>query len=275
MYETHWKLERAPFDQDFRTESFYSGSLHGEAVVKLGYLIEHSKGAAVLIGASGAGKTHVLEMIRQQFAPLRPVVHLVYPQLSPQEMAAYLIHELCDGSPEFHTTSASFDVLLRTFAARLREFTAAGCPPVILLDDAHLIEDRRVFQMLHQLMNFQQPGRTNFSLILAGQPELMAQLQSSAPFADRIAFHCLLKSLTAGETAEYVTHRLKSAGRREPIFDRAAMRVIFELTAGIPRRINRLCDFALLIGFANQSERILANQIENVHGEIHHSNIAA
>jgi general secretion pathway protein A len=53
------------------------------------------------------------------------------------------------------------------------------------------------------------------------------------------------------------------------------MRVIFELTAGIPRRINRLCDFALLVGFANQSERILANQIENVHGEIHHSNIAA
>ena len=90
-----------------------------------------------------------------------------------------------------------------------------------------------------------------------------------------MSFHCLLKSLTAIETAEYVTHRLKSAGRTEPIFDRAAMKAIFELTAGIPRRINRLCDFALLVGFANQSERILANQIENVHGEIHHSNIAA
>ena len=171
MYETHWKLERAPFDQDFRAESFYSGSLHGEAVVKLGYLIEHGKGAAVLIGASGTGKTHVLEMIRQQFAPLRPVVHLVYPQLSPQEMAAYLIHELCAGSPEFHTTSASFDVLLRTFAARLREFTAAGCPPVILLDDAHLIEDRRVFQMLHQLMNFQQNLQCSYCLHLLKMPQ--------------------------------------------------------------------------------------------------------
>ena len=100
MYETHWKLERAPFDQDFRAESFYSGSLHGEAVVKLGYLIEHGKGAAVLIGAGGTGKTHVLEMIRQESFPLRPGVQLVYPQLSPQEMAADRIHELCDGSAD-------------------------------------------------------------------------------------------------------------------------------------------------------------------------------
>lgn len=275
MYERHWQLERAPFDHDRSAESFFTGSLHGEALVKLKYLIDHGKGAASLVGASGTGKTHVLEMVRIQTDARRPVVHLVYPQLSPLEMVACITHELGGNAVELHANVAGMDVLLRAFQTRLRELTEVGMAPVIILDDAHLIEDRRVFQMLHQLMNFQQPGRSNFSLILSGQPELLGTLQLTEQFADRIAFHCLLQSLTASETAEYIRHRLDSAGRTEPIFDRAAMKAIFELSAGVPRRINRLCDFALLIGFANQVRLISADQIEGVHAEITRSNLAA
>ena len=275
MYERHWQLERAPFDHDRRPESFFSACLHGEAVVKLKYLNEHGKGAASLFGASGTGKTHVLEMIRQQTALHRPVVHLVYPQLSPLELVASISHDLGVQTSESNATIPGMDVLLRAFEMRLRELTEAGREPVIFLDDAHLIEDRRVFQTLHQLMNFQQPGRSNFALILSGQPELMGTLQAMDQFTDRIAFHCLLQSLTENETCEYIRYRLKAAGRTEPIFDRAAMKAIFELSAGVPRRINRLCDFALLVGYANQTQRISADHIEGVHFEITRSNLAA
>jgi type II secretory pathway predicted ATPase ExeA len=275
MYEQHWQLERAPFDHDRRAESFYSNSLHGEALVKLKYLIEHGKGAASLIGASGTGKTHVLEMVCEQSALNRTVVQIVYPQLSPYELVASIIHEMGIALTDSNSGNAGMDLLLRAFEARLRELTADHREPVIIIDDAHLIEDRRVFQTLHQLMNFQRPGRSNFSLILAGQPELVGTLQMNDQFTDRIAFHSLLQSLTETETAEYVRHRLKSAGRTEPIFDRTALRTVFELSAGIPRRINRLCDFALLVGFVNQARKITAEQIEDVHLEITRSNIAA
>ena len=275
MYERHWQLERAPFDHDRRPESFYSGSLHGESLVKLKYLVEHGKGAASLVGASGTGKTHVLEMLRQQCVNQRPVVQLVYPQLSPHEIVAYITDELGGSSCGSQGTLAGMDRLLREFETQLRKLTDAGRSPVIIVDDAHLIDDRRVFQMLHQLMNFQQPGRTNFSLILSGQPELMGTLQVTDQIADRISFHCLLQSLTERETGEYIDFRLKSAGRHEPIFDRGAMTAIFELSAGVPRRINRLCDFALLVGYANQAQRITAEQIESVHFEITRSHLAA
>ena len=86
MYERYWKLERAPFDHDRRPEAFFSGRLHGESLVKLKYLIEHGKGSAALIGASGSGKTHVLEMVRNVSSD-RPVVHLIYPQLNPLRTA--------------------------------------------------------------------------------------------------------------------------------------------------------------------------------------------
>lgn len=274
MYERYWNLEQAPFDHDQRSESFYAGRLHKEAIVKLNYLTEHGKGAAALVGASGTGKTHVLELVRRQVPQGVPVVQVVYPQLSPHELVAMITHEL---GAELETTLSvpGLDLLLRSFGRRLQELTEAGRSPVIMIDDAHLIEDRRVFQTLHQLMNFQQPGRSNFSLILAGQPELVGTLQISNQISERIAFHCLLQSLSEEETSEYISRRLQAVGREEPIFDEGALKAIFELTAGIPRRINRLCDFALLVGYANQMQQITADQIEGVHSEITRSTLAA
>ncbi len=274
MYERYWKFERAPFDQDRRPEAFFQSRLHGESLVKLKYLIEHEKGAAALVGASGTGKTHVLEMVRQA-SSRGPVVHLVYPQLSPHELVAFITHSLGEALPESSATIPGLDVLLQMFEARLIELTRTGRSPVIMLDDAHLIEDRRVFQTLHQLMNFQRPGRSNFALILSGQPELVGTLQRIDQMSDRIAFYCLLQSLTNAESDEYIRYRLKAAGRREPIFDDSALKAIFELSAGIPRRINRLCDFALLVGYANQLTCVSADQIEGVHAEITRSLSAA
>lgn len=275
MYERYWKLHRAPFDHDRRSESFYSSPLHGEALVKLKYLIEHGKGAAALIGASGTGKTHILELIRRQTTHHGPVVHIIYPQMSSHEMISYITDALGDSRVESPGTVLGLDQLLKRLEARLCELTQDNQSPVIVVDDAHLIEDRRVYQTLHQLMNFQRPGRSNFSLILAGQPELAGMLQRMDQVSDRIAFHCLLHSLSEVETAAYVRHRLQVAGRTEAIFDDSAMKAIYELSAGIPRRINRLCDFALLVGYANQLRLISAEQIEGVHAEITRPSAAA
>ncbi len=275
MYERYWKLERAPFDHDRGPHAFFPSRLHGEALVKLKYLIEHGKGAAALIGTCGTGKTHILEMVRRQVSGRGPVVHLVYPQLSPHEMVAFITDSLGDGQPDLTATIPGLDLLLRTLEKRLCELTDEGRLPVIMIDDAHLIEDRRVFQTLHQLMNFQRPGRSNFALILSGHPELVGTMQRTDQLSDRIAFHCLLQSLTESETVAYIRHRLQSVGRIDPIFDDSAMRVIFELSSGIPRRINRLCDFALLVGYANQLRLVSADQIEGVHSEITRSSVAA
>jgi type II secretory pathway predicted ATPase ExeA len=274
MYERYWKLDCAPFDQDRRPEAFYSSRLHGEALVKLKYLIEHGKGTAALVGASGTGKTNLLEMVRHASSKC-PVIQLVYPQLSPHELVSFITNSLAETPPESMWTIPGLDVLLHSLEARLCELTEEGRSPVIMIDDAHLIDDRRVFQTLHQLMNFQRPGRSNFSLILSGQPELVGNLQRTDQMFDRIAFHCLLQSLTQTESNTYIRHRLEAAGRVELIFDESALQAIFELSSGIPRRINRLCDFALLVGYANNLTRISAEQIEGVHSEITQSLVAA
>ena len=83
-----------------------------------------------------------------------------------------------------------------------------------------------------------------------------------------MAVKCLLRPLSQQQTADYVTHRLKVAGAVRPIFDAEAMATLHTLTHGIARRINRLCDLALLIGFAEEQRTISATHLEAVCQEL-------
>ena len=69
---------------------------------------------------------------------------------------------------------------------------------------------------------------------------------------ERLGVKCLLRPLSEAETAEYVEHRLKVAGGDAPIVEPEAVPTLHALTHGIPRQINRLCDLALLIGYAEE-----------------------
>ena len=50
----------------------------------------------------------------------------------------------------------------------------------------------------------------------------------------------------------YVQHRLAVAGAERTIFEPAATEALHQLSGGAPRQINRLCDLALLVGFAEE-----------------------
>jgi general secretion pathway protein A len=84
----------------------------------------------------------------------------------------------------------------------------------------------------------------------------------------RLAAKCLLPALSAEETASYITHRLQAAGRTSELFDAGAAEAVHALTHGAPRRINRLCDLALVVGYAEDRQSISAEQIEAVAEEI-------
>jgi type II secretory pathway predicted ATPase ExeA len=51
-------------------------------------------------------------------------------------------------------------------------------------------------------------------------------------------------------------------------FEPSAFDTLYELSGGIPRRINRLCDLALLVGYADNLRSITAEHLESVSEEI-------
>jgi general secretion pathway protein A len=94
------------------------------------------------------------------------------------------------------------------------------------------------------------------TLVLVGQPELRERVAAVPQFDQRLSIRYHLYPLDLEHTYNYILHRLRVAGQEDPVFMPDAVEAIFELTAGIPRRINNLCDLSLLVGFMKGLEKI-------------------
>ena len=139
---------------------------------------------------------------------------------------------------------------------------------MLVVDEAQLIESSAAFETLRLLMNFQPDNRPAMTLLLVGQPGLLSTLSRIPQLEERLGVKCLLRPFNEEETAAYVSHRLRVAGAAQPIFDAESLTALQGLTHGIARRINRLCDLALLIGFAEERRTITADHVEAVCEEL-------
>lgn len=269
MYERYWQLDCNPFENDADPNAFFRSETHQSALLKLRYLVENRKGIGLAVGGTGLGKSYLVRLLMRQLdESCGPCVHLVFPQMSPAELLAYLAIELGAAPQSIGSEAGGLDRTIREIESLLQRHSEQDRHPVIVVDEAHLIEDLQVFQALRLLLNFQRNQRHQFSLILVGQRELLQTVRRLGQLEERLSVKCLLRPLTADETADYVTRRLKAAGATREIFQEAAMQPLYELSAGVPRRINRLCDMALLVGFADESETISPEQIEAVAEEM-------
>ncbi len=262
MYSQHWKLKRRPFENTLEPEFFFPSQTHQAALLKLRYLIENQKGAGVLVAPTGAGKTFVTHRLAKELSQqMRPWINLVFPQMSADDLLTDIAIRL--GGESVVSDWPTHSVLPRSAALRiiersLEEHARAGRQPVLVIDDAHLIDDPATLQALELLLNFQQPPQRAFSLILLGDRRLVSQLARLPRFDERLAVRAMLQSLTPDETARYVQFRLEVSGARNAIFDDEALAEIAELSGGIPRRINRLADLALLVGYADARGELTA-----------------
>lgn len=267
MYEAYWKLDRKPFNNSKSTDFYYPSEAHQGAALKIRYSIENRRGAAVLAGAAGLGKSLLIEtLFRQMPETVWPLVNVVFPQMTSDQLLAYLADEIAgtDTTPSARTADACVRRIGGTLAANTQE----GNHAVIVIDEAHLLRDLGTLEMLRLLLNFETAGELDLTLVLVGQPPLLAHVEQLPGLDERIGVKCLLRPFNEDETVSYVSHRLTAAGANEALFDDAALRTIHELSLGIPRRINRLGDLALLIGFAEERPLISEDHIRAVAQEM-------
>jgi len=267
MYETYWQLQQKPFENTADPRFYYPGESHQAALLKLRYAVENRRGGALLTGPSGSGKTLLTGMLRGALgADYSPFVHLVFPQMSTAELLAYLADEFDGGdrAPGAHD--------LQTSVRRIERFLAAnsqkGRHAVVTLDEAHLLDGVQTFEALRLLLNFEPGGTSALTFLLVGQPAILPTLDRIPQWEERLGIKCLLRPFSQQETADYVEHRLKVAGASRSIIDTDAQPTLHALTHGIARRINRLCDLALLIGYAEERQRLSAGHFEAVCREL-------
>lgn len=267
MYESYWQLNQKPFENCCDPRFYFPGESHQAALLKLRYAIENRRGGAVLAGPSGAGKTLIAAMLRSTLAEqFVPFVHLVFPQMSANQLLAYLADELTgsdDGS-----LAADVQKSVRRIEHFLADNTRDGRHAVVVVDEAHLIDEGRAFEAMRLLLNFELAGRPGLTLLLAGQPGILPALDRMPQLEERVGVKCLLRPFTERETADYVSHRLKVAGATRELFEPDALPALHRLSHGVARRINRLGDLALLIGYAEGRSTISAAHLEAVSQEL-------
>jgi general secretion pathway protein A len=267
MYETHWGLTRKPFENNLDTEFYYPSDSHQAALLKLRYVVENGRQGGVLTGMPGVGKSLIVRSLFDKLpARLNPRVHLVFPQLPTDQLLCYLAGELSPGREI--PARISLEESVRSIQQTLRETIQAERQAVVVIDEAHLIDNERAFETLRLLLNLEAERAHPLTLLFVGQPELLPMLNRHPDLEERLSVKCLLRPLDLDGTVAYINFRLQAAGARQTIFADGALEAIHALSRGIPRQINRLCDLALLIGYAEEQTIIEGAGIEAVSQEL-------
>ena len=267
MYEAFWSLSGRPFGVGCETELYYPSETHQAALLKLRYAVENRIGAAMLVAESGLGKTLLVRALFEQLGEsFQPLVHLRFPWLPAREMVAYLSESVAGDEP------IEGPVPFYRQVAYLQEALAAnaesGHHAVVVIDEAHVITSNQVMECLRLLLNFETAGRPDWTILLVGQTPLLTAVEERPALDDHLAVKTTLRRLASDETAAYVAHRLRAVGGDRSIFADASVEAIHHASFGIPRRINRLADLAMLVAFAEDEPVVRQEHVESAESEL-------
>jgi general secretion pathway protein A len=268
MYLSFFGLRQAPFSIAPDPRYLYMSERHREALAHLLYGLDSGGGFVVLTGEIGAGKTTVCRCFLEQVPDNCDVAYIVNPKVTVIELLRSVCDELgIEVTPSTPPTVKDHVDPLNRF---LLAAHAAGRHCVLVIDEAQNLS-ADVLEQLRLLTNLETDERKLLQILLIGQPELRALLARPdlEQLAQRVIARYHLDAMNEAETLAYVAHRLAVAGLGGPSpFDRAALRRVHQLSRGVPRRINLLCDRALLGAYAEGQARIGARIVERAAREV-------
>lgn len=264
MYKTFYGFHEKPFSKTPDPRFLFMSAGHREALARLQYVLEERE-IALLTGEIGCGKTTISRALMDTMGSAYHFSFIFNPRLTAIEFLRVIAANL-----EVTNPSTAKDFLLGEITEALYDLHEKGRCLVVVVDEAQLIPDREIFDEIRLLTNFQLDDLNLLSIIIMGQPELRKVIAAPIyePFRQRVAMTYHLQPLTLEETQEYLDFRMTVAGGSPGLFAPDAVQRMFELTGGVPRKINSLATNALLTGFGKDMALIDASVIEDVKNEL-------
>ena len=267
MYETFFGLTGKPFQLNPDPSFYYGSRGHKRAFAYLEYGLYQSEGFIVITGEIGAGKTTIVRSLLEQLDPSKVVAaQLVSTQLDADDLLRSVA--VAFGLPVKAVDKA---MLLAAIEAFLCECVTQKKRALLVVDEAQNLSQRAV-EELRMLSNFQLGDRALLQSFLIGQPELREMMRSPQmqQLRQRVIASYHLGPLDKGEARAYIEHRLTHVGwKDDPHFEPECFEVIHNVTGGIPRRINTLCNRLLLAAYLAERHRIRESDVQSIAREIH------
>jgi type II secretory pathway predicted ATPase ExeA len=249
MYERFFDLRERPFELTTDPRFLYRTPRHREALANLEYGVSRGKPVTLLTGEPGTGKSTLLRAAMRAEA-CRHVrwVYVCNPALTRDEFVTLLANEFGLSARAASSKGALLGELRRTLVER----RVAGDVFALVIDEAQAMS-LSLLEEVRLLGNMESDTERLLPIVLAGQPEFASVLAQPAllPLRQRIALRCTVGPFDVSETASYIASRLRTAGGdASRVFTRDAVVLIHELSNGVARTINVVCDNALITGFA-------------------------
>jgi type II secretory pathway predicted ATPase ExeA len=246
---SYWGFTRTPFTKTLAPSMIHRHPGHAEAVARIAWCIDEAAIGAVT-GEVGSGKTVAVRAAIAELDNSRhTVIYLGNPAIGARGIYTTIVSHL-GGIPRFHRCALipqAADALAAEVAERSKKV-------VIIVDEAHLLNADQL-EELRLLTNADMDSTSPFALLLVGQPTLRARLRLGAFAAldQRITLRYALPPMTATDTADYIAHHIRLAGRADTLFSEDAIARIHKAARGLPRAVNNLAVQALVAAYANNA----------------------
>jgi len=264
MYKSYFGFKEKPFSKTPDPRFLFLSNGHEEALARLEFVVEERE-IAVLTGEIGCGKTTLSRALMDRLGDKFRFCYVVNPRLNAVEFLRTIARILDVEKP-----ADAKDMLIDQIHTSVYSSNQSGVCPVLVIDEAQMITDPEVFDEIRLLTNFQLDDQNMLGVVIMGQPELRSMMSSSRfePLRQRVSLHYHLRPLLPYEIMEYLDFRLEVAGGCPGLFTPDAVQRIFELTGGVPRKINSLATNALLVAYGSDAALIDSVIINDIKDEL-------
>ena len=251
MYERFFGIDELPFQLTPDPRYLFLSSKHREALGHLVYGIREGAGFVCITGEIGAGKTTLLRALLREADDTTQYAYILNPVLTGVELLEEINHEL--GAPSKGTRRE----LLAALNQVLVDQRALGRRVVLVIDEAQSL-DGTILEQLRLLSNFETESAKLLQIVLVGQPELREVLSRPdlEQLNQRITVRWHLGRMDRAETAQYLAHRVRTAGQTRSLFTRGAIAAIHDHSRGTPRLINVAAHRSLMVAYAANSAQV-------------------
>ena len=265
MYTELFRLRELPFRLSPDPEFLYLSKNHSRAKAYMESTIWFTDGFVVITGEIGSGKTTLIETFLRELEKDVVVAQINQTQVSAVEFLQAVLVQF--GFSPFRMKKAE---LISTLNSFLIEQYAAGRKVLLIIDEAQNLS-LRTLEEVRMLSGVETTKDKVLRIILAGQPELNAKLDSPelVQLAQRVRLRFHLTALSEPDSKAYILHRLEVAGSggRE-IFDPQAFALIYRYSGGVPRLINTLCETSMMAAFISDRDQVSLDDVQSAIEEL-------
>lgn len=266
MYLEFFGISDKPFQITPDTRFLYLTPRHRDGLAHLLYGADEAGGFILLTGEVGTGKTMLCRSVLEQMPEHVNVALILNPRQSSKELIASICDEL---NIPYRRSTTSLKYLVDRLNLYLLKQHAQGKRTVLVIDEAQNLR-AEVLEQIRLLTNLEVATQKLLQIILIGQPELQAILARPQlrQLTQRITARFHLTPLSKEETAAYIRHRLQIVGFRGELFSSGAVSMVHQLSGGVPRLVNNICERSMMGAYGENVHRIDRKLVRKAAGEV-------